>query len=142
MTNAATFTHEVDNIFRQLTIDDADSLQALGEDAWWMKTRSPETITSLLLNPAMQIFGLYEDDRLIASAALLTDGVTKAVLVDVVVAKSYRLRGFGDEVTSRAMATLPDTMEGILYCENKLVDFYGDHGFAKNNNYSLMLRRK
>lgn len=128
--------------FRRLTPSDTNALVALGQDAWWMAPRPALTVMALLSNPAMRVYGLFEGSRLLASAALLTDSLTKALLADVVVETSHRGTGLGNEIIARTMATVPPHIEGILYCRNELIDLYVDHEFRVDDSYSLMLRRE
>lgn len=129
--------------FRRLTGTDAPAVTALSKGVWWMETRSVDLVVALLdHHPAMRVYGVFRGgERLVATAALLTDGLTKAILVDVAVAEDCRGEGLGDEVVARTIATAPDAMEGILYCLTGLVPFYEDHGFAVDPAYALMLRR-
>lgn len=130
-----------DFLFRRLTADDTPSVIALSAGVWWMERRSDDVVAALLSHSAVQVYGLFEDQRLVATAALLTDGLTKAVLVDVAVAENRRGEGLGDVVVARTVATVPHGMEGILYCRTGLVPFYEGHGFKVDPSYALMLRR-
>lgn len=128
-------------VFRELKVPDLDSLVRLGEHAWWMRTRSREVVEGLLLQDATKVYGLFDGGRLVASGALLTDGLTKAVLVDVVVDEAYRRGGCGRLLVEKIMETVPDHIEGILYCRKELEGMYVQHGFRIDDSYSLMLRR-
>lgn len=106
-----------------------------------MESRNPNVVADLLSNTAMRVYGLFDGSRLVATASLLTDGLTKAILVDVAVVADRRGEGLGDDVVARTIDTIPDGMEGILYCRTGLVPFYEEHGFRVDPSYALMLRR-
>lgn len=127
--------------FRRLGEHDVAPLRALSTGVWWMETRGSDTVVGLLTNPAMQVYGLFDGAALVATAALLTDGLTKSVLVDVAVRADRRGDGLGHDVVARTMATVPDHLEGILYCRTELEGFYAQHGYRVDDSYTLMLRR-
>lgn len=127
--------------FRRLIPSDAQAVMALSQGIWWMEARDEHLVAALLSLAARHNYGLFDDGRLVATAALLTDGLTKATLVDVAVVADRRGEGLGDEVVARTMATVPDHIEGILYCRNDLAGFYEGHGFKVDSSYTLMLRR-
>lgn len=127
--------------FRRLGPGDARAVMQVSGGVWWMETRSEHLVASLLSLPAMHVHGLFDGDRLVAKAALLTDGLTKAVLVDVAVAVDRRGEGLGDEVVAQTMATVPDHIEGILCCRRELTGFYEGYGFKVDDSDTLMLRR-
>lgn len=128
-------------VFRRLTGVDAQDLIDLSDGVWWMESRTPNVVADLLSNTAMRVYGLFDGSRLVATASLLTDGLTKAILVDVAVVADRRGEGLGDDVVARTIDTIPDGMEGILYCRTGLVPFYEEHGFRVDPSYALMLRR-
>lgn len=128
--------------FRRLIPADSGAVMALSQGVWWMEARNEHLVASLLSNTAMHVYGLFDHGRLVATAALLTDGLTKAVLVDVAVVEDRRGEGLGDAVVAQTMSTVPDHIEGVLYCRTELAEFYEGHDFKLDSSYALMLRRR
>lgn len=74
---------------------DVDQLQRLYEQAPWARGRSKDGIARMLANTDYYFSG-WDGPRLVAFARVLTDGIYRATLWDVVVDAAYQGRGVGE----------------------------------------------
>jgi len=74
---------------------DVDQLQRLYEQAPWARGRSKDGIARMLANTDYYFTG-WDGPRLVAFARVLTDGIYRATLWDVVVDAVYQGRGVGE----------------------------------------------
>jgi GNAT superfamily N-acetyltransferase len=110
----------------------ADVLRLFAQ-TWWTVDRDAEDVRRMLETSVISI-GLYDEKerRLIAYGRALTDGVFKAVLVDVIVAEEHRGRGLGRRVASELMkeAQGQGVRELELYCNPRHGHMYAELGFS------------
>ncbi len=130
-------------IVRQLNEDYIQDLYALYQTAWWAKDRTVKDIRKMLAHSDI-VVGLCDDsDRLIGFARILTDTVYKAVLFDVILAKSSQGLGLGRYLMDTVI-NLPElrSVKNIeLYCLPELVPFYEQWGFFPDLQGVITLRR-
>jgi len=74
---------------------DVDQLRRLYEQAPWARGRSKDGIARMLANTDYYFTG-WDGPRLVAFARVLTDGIYRATLWDVVVDAAYQGRGVGE----------------------------------------------
>ena len=74
---------------------DVDQLRRLYEQAPWARGRSTDGIARMLANTDYYFTG-WDGPRLVAFARVLTDGIYRATLWDVVVDAAYQGRGVGE----------------------------------------------
>ena len=74
---------------------DVDQLRRLYEQAPWARGRSMDGIARMLVNTDYYFSG-WDGPRLVAFARVLTDGIYRATLWDVVVDAAYQGRGVGE----------------------------------------------
>ena len=74
---------------------DVDELRRLYEQAPWARGRSKDGIARMLANTDYYFAG-WDGPRLVAFARVLTDGIYRATLWDVVVDAVYQGRGVGE----------------------------------------------
>jgi GNAT superfamily N-acetyltransferase len=72
-----------------------DQLRLLYEQAPWARGRSKDGIARMLANTDYYFTG-WDGPRLVAFARVLTDGIYRATLWDVVVDAAYQGRGVGE----------------------------------------------
>ena len=72
-----------------------DQLRRLYEQAPWARGRSTDGIARMLANTDYYFTG-WDGPRLVAFARVLTDGIYRATLWDVVVDAAYQGRGVGE----------------------------------------------
>ena len=84
-------------------------------------------------SPLIVAFADPQTQRLIAFARVITDGVYKALVLDVIVDESARKTGLGkaliDAVTSHP--ALAQVQHFELYCRPELIPFYQRWGFKE-----------
>lgn len=74
---------------------DVDQLRRLYEQAPWARGRSKDGIARMLANTDYYFTG-WDGPQLVAFARVLTDGIYRATLWDVVVDAAYQGRGVGE----------------------------------------------
>jgi GNAT superfamily N-acetyltransferase len=87
---------------------DHDAICGFLSRAYWADTRSRATIERSLKNSL--VFGVYDGQRQVAMARLVTDYATFAWLCDVFVQEEYRGRGIGKWLMESMLAH-PDLQE-------------------------------
>jgi GNAT superfamily N-acetyltransferase len=114
------------------------------QNEWWSRGRTREEVERLLAGPSL-IYALVEpaSERLAAFARVVTDGVFKAWLFDVMVAPAWRGRGFGRALLQRVIddPRLVGVAHLELYCAAPMAPFYQPLGFAEPSGPLRLLRR-
>jgi predicted GNAT family N-acyltransferase len=121
----------------------ARQLLALFEAEWWTRHRRLADVERLLASNRY-CFGLLDpQDRLVGFCRVITDGVFKALVLDVIVSRERRGRGEGRLLMDGLLAH-PD-LEGVehfeLYCLPELIPFYERWGFGAELGELRFLRR-
>lgn len=94
----------------------------------WAADRTTEDIARAL-EASWAVLGVWEDDQLVGFGRLISDGVYRALLDDIVVDKSQRGAGIGGEIVRRLLERAADIEEVCLSTGPNLEGFYGAHGF-------------
>lgn len=108
-------------------------LHGLYKDEWWCKDRTLEDTATCVQNSSL-IFAFIEDEQLMAFARVLTDGIFKAFLFDVIIAPQKRNQGLGAAMLL-AIKSHPaiNTVKNLeLYCVPELIPYYESHGFSSD----------
>ena len=113
-----------------------EELQGLFKQTTWAKTRSPLDIQHMLDNSQL-ILGVWDDDKLVGFARVITDDIYRAWIEDVVVEKSYRRQGIGTHMLSKLLKRLEHIEDVILDCDPKIVPFYEKRGFKTKTAASM-----
>ena len=128
------------------SIDDnrVHQLMELFKREWWTSRRTVEETRAIVRGSDLAIGLCDESDRLVAFARVLTDGIARAFIFDVIVAAASRGRGLGrrvvDEVLSHPAVRDVELVE--LYCKPELVAFYERLGFRSPDSGVVLLRRR
>ena len=85
----------MDITYREGESLDVDQLRLLYEQAPWARGRSKDGIARMLANTDYYFTG-WDGPQLVAFARVLTDGIYRATLWDVVVDAAYQGRGVGE----------------------------------------------
>jgi predicted GNAT family N-acyltransferase len=116
-----------------LTGTQIEELHTLYQSEWWTKGRQLDDVCRMLEHSDIIIaFCEADTKRLVAFTRVLTDGVYKALVFDVIVAAPYRGAGLGGQLLD-AVVNHPDlkSVRHIeLYCHPDLVTFYEKWGFT------------
>ena len=106
-------------------------LHALYQTVWWADTRTLEETHRVLEGSSLHIGLVDEEDNLIGFTRVLTDGVFKALMFDVIVHDDWRGRGLGNRLMAEVKAHpwLAGVRHLELYCREDMKAFYEQHGF-------------
>lgn len=110
-----------------------EELWALYQREWWTESRRREDVRRMLAGTGMVIaLEDSETGELVAFSRVLTDGVYRAHLFDVIVKESHRGRGLGQAVIDAVLEhpVLSRVEKIILSCRTELVPFYERWGFT------------
>lgn len=85
------------------------------------------------LNQAMKnsyyVLYVYDDEKIIGTGRVISDGVINAYVCGVCVETEYRHQGIGKKIMSILMEKCKaDNLHVQLFCEDHLVDYYRDMG--------------
>ena len=72
---------------------------------------------------------------------MITDGIYRALIDDVVVEESKRGTGIGSELMRRVVERLAAVEEVFLRCGEHVVPFYERHGFERSNGVIMDLNK-
>ena len=119
----------------KLTDEQILDLHRLYQAEWWTKGRELADVRKMLQGPAIVIaFCDSSTKRLVAFARVITDGVYKALIFDVIAAPEERGKGLGRSLIESILAhpRLRGVRHFELYCLPELVPFYEQWGFTDN----------
>jgi ribosomal protein S18 acetylase RimI-like enzyme len=122
-----------------IKIDDVVTL--LGK-SYWAAARSKEIIIKSIENSFC--FGVYDDNKQIGFARMITDYATYAYLCDVIIDEEYRGQGIGKELVGYIMEhpELED-VKSLWLSTSDAHKLYEKYGFERVNDISkLMIKRK
>jgi GNAT superfamily N-acetyltransferase len=120
-------------------------LLQLYKGAWWSHDRTIEQVRAVLEGSDLVVgLSARPDDRLIAFARVLTDGIFRAMIFDVIVAPDHQGHGLGHRIIQALLShPLLKRVELVeLYCRPDLVPFYQSLGFASPGSGVVLLRRR
>ena len=115
-------------------------LQDLLRQAGWANRRSVEGIQQMLDGTPLTL-GAWEGDRLVGFVRVITDGIYRALIDDVVVEASKRGTGIGSELMQRITERLAEVEEVFLRCGEHVVPFYERHRFERSNGVIMDLKK-
>lgn len=128
-----------------LRTEHEEQLYSLFQKEWWTRGRTLVE-TRRMLASSRQVFGFVdpEDGTLAGFARVLSDGVFKALILDLIVAREHRGRGLGQRIM-RAVLDHPD-LRGVrdfeLYCLPDMEPFYEQLGFSADVGGVRLLRTR
>jgi ribosomal protein S18 acetylase RimI-like enzyme len=109
------------------------ALQALYEHAPWARGRTADGIRAMLARTDYH-FSAWDGARLIGFARVLTDGIYRATLWDVVVHPDYQGRGVGEEMMNRILAhPILSRVEKFWLNTRDKFGFYEKFGFVRSD---------
>ena len=115
-------------------------LQILFKQADWTANRTPLDIQQML-DHSQLILGVWDDDKLIGFARVVTDNIYRAWILDVIVDQAYHEQGVGSHIVAKLLKRLEHIEEVILDCDTELVSFYEKHGFKMKSSASMHITR-
>lgn len=111
-------------------------VQRLLKQTSWASHRDIPGIEKMLANSFLTL-GAWDDDRLIGFARVLSDGVYRALVDDIVVDESCRGKGIGTEIMKHLLARLEQVEEVFLRTGKGMVPFYERFGFALSRGTTM-----
>jgi len=127
-----------------LTEGQAADLHALYQREWWTRGRTLEQTLEMLRNTD-HVLGVCDakSGRLLAFARVLTDGVFRAFVYDVIVAEELRGRGLGSRLMRRLLEhpVLRGVSQVDLACRPEREAFYRRLGFTTELGGTRLMRR-
>ena len=118
---------------RSLTPQD---VQRLLKQTGWASKRDISGIENMLENSFLTI-GAWDNDCLIGFARVLSDGVYRALIDDIVVDESYRRKGIGTEIMKHLLSRLKQVEEVFLRTGKEMIPFYERFGFSLNRGTTM-----
>ena len=117
-----------------------EQLQGLLRQTSWANQRSLEGIQKMLKGTPLAL-GAWEADRLVGFVRVMTDGIYRALIDDVVVEESKRGTGIGSELMRRVIERLVGVEEVFLRCGEHVVPFYERYRFERSNGVIMDLKK-
>jgi len=119
---------------------DLNAISDMLSRAYWAKNRTREVITRSMQNSL--VFGVYDSDRQIGLARVVTDHATFAWLCDVYILEEYRGRGIGKWLMETILAR-PDLqgMRRFLLATRDAHELYSRYGFTPLHNPSRWMEK-
>ncbi len=115
-----------------------EDLHRLLQQIDWAQSRDPLDI-QYLLDHSQLTLGVWDEERLIAFARVITDDRYRALIDDVVVDSDYRGRGIASRMLDTLMKRLEHIEQVMLDCDVELAPFYARFGF-RQKECAAMLR--
>ena len=112
---------------------------------WWTAGRTPADVRRMLEGSDVVIgFQAEADERLIAFARALSDGVYKALVFDVIVTEAWQGTGLGRRLIDAVLAhpRVASVRHVELYCRAEMLPFYDRWDFADTRDEMHLLRRQ
>lgn len=120
-------------IIEQLTFNQIQELYHLYQLEWWSEGRQLPDIQRMIDNSDITI-GICNPDskELIGFVRVLTDYVYKALILDVIVKKTYRNKQLGRILMDKIVhhPSLKNVKHFELYCLPDMIPFYEKWGFT------------
>ena len=112
----------------------------LSEESYWARGRTLRTVERLV-REAARVVGLYDGDRQVGFARVVSDGVAVAYLADVYVLPERRGRGLGVELVREAVDGGTLAGVGWLLHTRDAHALYAKVGFGRPSDRVLERRR-
>ncbi|MGG0219700.1 GNAT family N-acetyltransferase [Bacillus mycoides] len=105
----------------------AQQIKMLYDSVGWWPERKEVDIQKMLKNSIA--IGVWKENELIGFARVVTDGVFRAYIEDVVVHESVRNKGIGEKMLTMLLQEVSHIDIVSLFCGEKLIKFYGEQQF-------------
>lgn len=107
-------------------------LGKLMEQCWWAEGRTIDGIRTMVGNS--HVTGVVDDnDDLIGFTRVLTDGVFKALVLDVIVDKQHRGKRIGELLLNTVVERFKHIRHLDLNCKDEMIPFYEKWEFTTHN---------
>ncbi|MDH5682663.1 MAG: GNAT family N-acetyltransferase [Spirochaetota bacterium] len=133
------------DVIHSLSQEQIEDLYSFYPYEWWTEGRELSKV-KVMLDHSDELFAITdsEKNKLVAFARVLTDYVFKAIVLDLIVEKSYRQRGLGKMLMENILnhPNLRQVGNIELYCREDMIDFYEVFGFREMSKEICLLRRE
>ena len=129
----------------RLSDKQVEELHALYAKEWWSQGRKREDVRRMLAGTSVVFaFADTESGELAAFCRVLTDGIYRAHLFDVIVKESHRGQGLGRALIDAVVShpTLRQVQKIILSCRPGLAPFYQRWGFSTDLGGERYMERR
>ncbi|WP_049630622.1 GNAT family N-acetyltransferase [Cellvibrio sp. pealriver] len=130
------------HIIEQLNDSHILQLHQLYQQQWWSNTRTLEEAHQVVLGSSL-VLGVVDDaNNLIAFTRVLTDGIFKALVFDVIVDEKYRSQQLGSRLMAAVKnhSRLQQVKHIELYCLPELQTYYQQFGFGTDVGGMQLMR--
>lgn len=99
---------------------------------WWSNSRTREEVDLVLAGSSMTLGVVDAENNLVGFTRVLTDGIFKAIMFDVIVNEQYRGHKVGSQLVGyvKAHPKLSRVKHLELYCLPELQGYYQQFGFV------------
>ena len=80
----------------------------------------------------------WENERLVGAVRVLSDGMFRSIIYDLVVLPEYQNRSIGKELLKRCIEHFPNS-EWLVQTTDEAAGFYEKNGFKINNDVFLTI---
>lgn len=134
--------HDSYKVVIPLTSRHADQVWRLYKQAWWALDRGLTSTIKVIEGSDLNVGVFDASNQLIGYARVITDGVEKAMIFDVIVDKMHRGKKLGrliiDTIINSDACSSTNHVE--LYCKEEMKPFYANLGFADISSEVRLLR--
>ncbi len=129
------------NVIYELNLEHVNQLMNLYKQCWWADQRIKQDVEKMLEKSL--VIGITHDDKLIAFSRILTDGVYKALILDVIVDESHRGERLGKLLLESILMhnDLKNVKAFELYCKNEMIKFYEQFDFTSDISDLVFMRK-
>ena len=113
-----------------------EDLQSLFRQTDWAQRRTPLDIQQMLDRSQLTL-GVWDDDRLIGFARVVTDDLYRAWIEDIVVDRAYRKQGIASLILEKLLKRLQHIELVMLDCTPEWQTFYAKIGFQPKTGVSM-----
>lgn len=122
------------DVIYTLNANHLEDLHRLYQQEWWTKTRTLQETIQCVQHTPINIGLVDSKNTLIAYARVVTDFTFKALICDVIVAKSERGKGLSNTLLEliKHHEQLKTVKSMELYCLPDMAAFYEKHQFSSD----------
>lgn len=110
-------------------------LKEIYDQIWFAQNRNFEDIKLMLSNSYLN-YAILENDNLVGFSRVISDGIYKAFIYDVIIREDFQNKGLGKLLVERLL--LHDKISKInhieLYCLEETSGFYKKLGFEERSS--------
>jgi predicted GNAT family N-acyltransferase len=109
---------------------------------WWSNTRTLQEVEAVLIGSSITLAMVDNNNNLIAFTRVLTDGIFKALMFDVIVCAEYRGHKIGSQLVEyvKHHQKLSRVKHIELYCLPELQSYYQQFGFVTDVGGMQLMR--